>query len=112
MTTIPVLPVADFAAAAKYYDEKLGFGLVFEAGPTYGGVARGADVLHLDGVANAAAGKVTCRIEMTDVEALYAELEPRGVIDPAEPLRTMPWGAKQFSVLDVDGNRITFTTPT
>ena len=111
MTTIPVLPVADFAVAAKFYEDKLGFQLAFEAGPTYGGVVRGEDLLHLDGAVNEAAGKVTCRIEITTVEELYTELEGRGVIDPAEPLRTTPWGTKQFSARDIDGNRITFTTP-
>jgi catechol 2,3-dioxygenase-like lactoylglutathione lyase family enzyme len=111
MTTIPVLPVADFGAAATFYRDRLGFTVAFEAGPAYGGVLRGDDLVHLDGVVNDAAGKVTCRIETAGVEATYAELEPRGVIDPAEPLRTTPWGAKQFSVLDLDGNRITFTEP-
>jgi uncharacterized glyoxalase superfamily protein PhnB len=41
--------------------------------------------------------------------AFFAELEPKGVIDPEEPIRTTPWGTRQFSVLDCCGNRITFT---
>ena len=66
-------------------------------------------MLHLDGVVNAAAGHVTCRVETEHPDELFAELEPKGVVDPSEPIRTMPWGARQFSVLDCCGNRITFT---
>ena len=29
-------------------------------------------------------------------------------IDPAEPIRTTPWGARQFSVLDNSGNRLIY----
>jgi uncharacterized glyoxalase superfamily protein PhnB len=65
-------------------------------------------LLHLDGVANAGAGMVTCRIEANGVDDLYAGLEPKGVIDPEEPIRTMPWGSRQFSVRDRCGNRLTF----
>jgi hypothetical protein len=42
------------------------------------------------------------------VEALYTEFDAKRVVDPAEPLHTMPWGARQFSVLDCCGNRVTF----
>jgi hypothetical protein len=33
------------------------------------------------------------------------------VIHPAEPLETKPWGMRQFSALDLDGNRLTFAQP-
>jgi hypothetical protein len=47
-------------------------------------------------------------VNVEGVDRLFAILEPRGVIDPDEPLNTKPWGARQFSVLDCCGNRITF----
>ena len=105
--TVPVVPVADIAAALSFYGGKLGFAVAFEQGP-YAGVTRDAALLHLDGVVNAGAGLVTCRIETEGVDELFAELHPRGVIDPDEPIHTMPWGARQFSVRDCCGNRITF----
>jgi uncharacterized glyoxalase superfamily protein PhnB len=106
--TIPVIPVADAREAIAFYRDRLGFQVAFEAGPDYGGVARDAALVHLDGVANGGAGTVTCRIETDAVDDLFAELEPRGVIDPAEPIRDTPFGTRQFSVLDCCGNRITF----
>jgi uncharacterized glyoxalase superfamily protein PhnB len=105
---VPVVPVADFHAAAKFYEEQLGFPLQFEQGP-YGGVKRGDAELHLHGVgADALTGPVTVRVHVSGAQQLYAELEPKGVIDPEEPLNTKPWGATQFSVLDPDSNRLTF----
>jgi uncharacterized glyoxalase superfamily protein PhnB len=105
--TVPVIPVTDVAAAIGFYADTLGFTLAFQQGE-YAGVERGAAHLHLDGVVNAAAGQVTVRIAVEGVDALYSEIEPQGVVDPAEPLNTKPWGARQFSVLDLCGNRITF----
>jgi hypothetical protein len=45
------------------------------------------------------------------VDGLYEELLPRGVVKPDEQLATMSHGLRQFSVLDPDGNRITFAEP-
>ncbi len=105
--TVPVLPVTDIEPAIAFYRDALAFTLAFQQGD-YAGVERGAAHVHLDGVANAAAGQVTVRVSVVGVDALYAEIEPKGVVDPAEPLNTKPWGARQFSVLDCCGNRITF----
>jgi uncharacterized glyoxalase superfamily protein PhnB len=108
---VPVLPVTNAAEAIAFYRDKLGFELAFEAGPDYAGVARLGVELHLDGVANAAAGDVSVRITTHGVDALHAELEPQGVVDPQEPLETKPWGLRQFSVRDNCGNRLTFAQP-
>ena len=106
---IPVLPVRDVAKAVAFYRDRLGFAPRFDMGD-YAGVARGPIEIHLDGSAPVA-GSVTCRISLTGVDALYAELEQQGVIHPQEPLETKPRGLRQFSALDVDGNRITFAQP-
>src|SRR5262249_14018654 len=105
--TVPVIPVTDVTDAIAFYDEALAFTLAFQQGE-YAGVERGAAQLHLDGVVNAAAGQVTVRVSVEGVDALYAEIERKGVVDPTEPLNTKPWGARQFSVLDCCGNRLTF----
>ena len=104
---IPVLPVDDIDTAITFYRDDLGCEVAFEQGP-YAGVTFGPVEVHLDGVVNHAAGKVTARVHVAGIDDLYAELEPKGVVDPAEPLATKPWGAKQFSVLDCCGNRLTF----
>ena len=107
VAAVPVIPVTSAADAIAFYRDRLGFDLAFEQGE-YAGVIRSGVMLHLDGTVNGAAGQVTARIETEGVDALYAELEPAGAVDPNEPIHTMPWGARQFSVRDCCGNRITF----
>jgi catechol 2,3-dioxygenase-like lactoylglutathione lyase family enzyme len=106
---IPVLPVRDVPRAVTFYRERLGFTPLFELGP-YAGVKRGAAELHLDG-SGPPTPPISARIAVRDVDALYAELERQRVIHPQEPLETKPFGMRQFSVLDADGNRITFAQP-
>jgi uncharacterized glyoxalase superfamily protein PhnB len=107
LAAVPVVPVRDIGEAVTFYTQRLGAELAFEQGP-YAGVRFGAVELHLDGVVNEGAGKVTARVHVEGVDALFDTLEANGVIDPAEPLNTKPWGARQFSALDGCGNRITF----
>ena len=106
-SSTPVIPVLDASEAIRFYTDELGFALAFEQG-AYAGVVRDGIEVHLDAIVNEAAGKVTCRFGTDGVDELFAELEPKGVIDPAEPIRDTPWGTRQFSVLDGCGNRLTF----
>ena len=106
---IPVLPVRDVPKAVAFYRERLGFTPLFELGP-YAGVKRGPIELHLDG-SGPPAPPVSARIAVRGVDEVYAELEKQSVIHPQEPLETKPFGMRQFSVLDLDGNRITFAQP-
>jgi catechol 2,3-dioxygenase-like lactoylglutathione lyase family enzyme len=106
---IPVLPVGDVPKAVAFYRDRLGFAPRFELGD-YAGVGRGPIEIHLDGSGPVLA-PVTCRIAVSRVDALYAELAKQGVIHPREPLETKLFGMRQFSVLDADGNRLTFAQP-
>jgi uncharacterized glyoxalase superfamily protein PhnB len=42
-----------------------------------------------------------------DIDATYNELKSLGS-NIVEPLQTMPWGLRQFTVEDLDGNRFYF----
>jgi len=42
-----------------------------------------------------------------DIDATYAELRSRGA-RIVEPLEKKPWGLRQFTVEDIDGNRFYF----
>ena len=111
LASVPVLNVADVTKSFDFYRERLGFGQDF-AMPGYGGVSRDGMALHLNaGETEFSARPTCCRFHIRGVDALYAELEPKGVVKPDERLATMPHGLRQFSVLDLDGNRITFAEP-
>lgn len=42
-----------------------------------------------------------------DIDATYGELKSLGA-NIVEPLETKPWGLRQFTVEDLDGNRFYF----
>ncbi len=56
------------------------------------------------------AGTASCRVQVDGVDDLYAELAAADVLHPVDsghPTRT-GWGTREFAVLDLDGNLLTF----
>ena len=49
-----------------------------------------------------------CYINVKEIDKLYAQYEPLGVIHPEGKLEEKPWRMKQFSILDNNGNIIHF----
>lgn len=112
--TVPVLNVSDVPASLAFYRDKLGFTTEFDMSGMfpYAGVRRGSMALHLDGGSHEFSARPTqCRFHIRGVDALFSELDAQGVVKPDERLATLPHGHRQFSVLDGDGNRITFAEP-
>lgn len=52
--------------------------------------------------------ETACRIEVEDIDALFAEMAKLDVIHPNGHLENKPWGVREFSILDIDGNLLTF----
>src|SRR4051794_37080152 len=95
--TIPALPVRNVTTAAAYYRDRFGFDAVHETGD-FAVLARDDAVLHLSGATDDEwrsredldrrpicsgaesflAGTASCRIEVSDVDALFANCSPRG----------------------------------
>lgn len=125
---IPVLPARDPIAASAFYAERLGFAVV-RADINHAVLERDRVRLHLraahdegwrkrdamppivSGEESFLAGTATCRIAVQDVDGLCAELEPKGVLHPNGGIGDRPWGYREFAVLDLDGNLITFYRP-
>ena len=108
LAAVPVLPVLDLAKAMAFYQEKLGFRALFTS-EGYGGVIRDATEIHLWVTTDPKLASMTsCRLIVEGINALYAELEAKGVIHPQGPLEAKPWGTKEFVALDVDGNALRF----
>jgi uncharacterized glyoxalase superfamily protein PhnB len=104
---VPELPVVDVERAQEHYRDALGF----EIGWLYpdksiGAVSRGRAVIFFS--------KRTPPFEPAvhwifaeDIDATYREMTVSGA-NIVEPLETKPWGLRQFTVVDVDGNRFYF----
>jgi hypothetical protein len=127
-TTIPALPVRDVRAAAAHYRERFGFDAPHET-DGFAVLARDDAVLHLwgagdeqwrsradladrpicSGAESFLAGTASCRIEVADVEALFDELGPEGVLHyTVRGVVTTDFGTREFATVDLDGNLLTF----
>ena len=56
------------------------------------------------------AGTASCRIEVSDIDALFDELRSVGVLHDVsrEGMSATDFGTKEFATLDTDGNLLTF----
>ena len=127
--TTPALPVQNIDEAAAFYRQRLGF----EAQHVDDGFAelvRDDAEVHLwaasdrswaernelarspvcSGAESFLAGTASCRIEVDDVDALYAEMAAAEVLHPTDQgsAQDTRWGTREFAALDLAGNLLTF----
>jgi catechol 2,3-dioxygenase-like lactoylglutathione lyase family enzyme len=127
--TIPALPVRDLPAAVAYYRDRFGFEAPHET-DEFAVLVRDDAVLHLwgatdedwrsrddldrqpicSGAESFLAGTASCRIEVSDVDALFAELQLADVLHDVSRagVTATDFGAREFAALDSDGNLLTF----
>jgi uncharacterized glyoxalase superfamily protein PhnB len=104
---VPELPVADVERAQQYYRDTLGF----EIGWLYPGKEIGA--VSRDGAAiffrkrQPPFEPAVHWVFANDLDASYRELQTLGA-NIVEPLEKKPWGLRQFTVSDLDGNLFYF----
>ena len=126
--TIPALPVRDAARAVDFYRDRLGFDVLHHDGG-FAVLGRDEAVIHLwqasdeswreresferpvrSGAESFIAGTASCRIATDGVDELYEELGAEGVLHPVsrDAVQETDFGTREFAVLDLDGNLISF----
>lgn len=101
------LPVADVERARAHYRDCLGFELAWlDPSEDIGAVSRGDVAIFFRRRLQPFEPAVHW-VFAEDIEATYAELRARGA-NIVDPLERKPWGLRQFTVEDVDGNRFYF----
>jgi len=106
-----VFVVADIAKSAAHYCDVLGFTITFEYGEPifYVCLCRDDVALYLLGAGQTKrrAGHGGVCVFVRDVDAVHTELAARGakVVKPPEDYA---YGMRDFDVLDLDGNQLTF----
>jgi catechol 2,3-dioxygenase-like lactoylglutathione lyase family enzyme len=104
---VPELPVADVERAQRYYRDTLGFEIGWlEPGKGIGSVSRGTAVIFFRRREPPFEPAVQW-VYAVDVDATYEELQSLGA-NIVDPLEKKPWGLRQFTVEDLDGNRFYF----
>jgi catechol 2,3-dioxygenase-like lactoylglutathione lyase family enzyme len=121
---VPVLPVAEIAPATEFWRDRLGFA-VGHADDGYAIMERDAVQVHLwaakdrtwmdrpdrpivTGAESFLAGTASARIHAPDIDALFEEMLAAKVVHPNGTLGDKPYGLREFAVLDLDGNLVTF----
>jgi len=110
LAAIPKLASLDIERSLAFY-ERLGFTRRGNY-PDYGIVEKDGIQVHLWLCQDPRIPKETaCRIAVEGIESLFQMYSEQGVIHPNGRLAVKPWGVWEFSVLDPDGNLITFQQP-
>ena len=112
LTAVPIIPARDIEASTRWYRDKLGFD-VFLAERDYGIVGSGEAWIHFSGPSEIAPEDSTTslRVGVHGIDELYAVCDGHGIVQPNARLDETPWGFKEFSVIDLDGNLVTFFEP-
>lgn len=127
--SIPALPVINIERAIEFYHAKLCFTIPYHD-TGFAKMIRDEVELHLwaasdeswngnsslaaspikSGAESFLAGTASCRIQVQGIEAWYEECKRQGVIYNPDTVvqRQPPWRTKEFSVLDLHRNLITF----
>lgn len=127
--TVPALPVRSTDDAKAFYSARFGFTVV-HSDDGFAIVMRDDAEIHLwassdtrwtqrtdfatnpirSGAESFIAGTASCRIEVDDVDTLYAELSAADVLHPIDAGSAVDtaWGTREFPTIDLDGNLLTF----
>jgi uncharacterized glyoxalase superfamily protein PhnB len=100
---VPELPVADVERAQQHYRDVFGFEIAWlTPGKEIGAVTNGKATIFLrrrEGPFEPAIHWVFAE----DIDATYQDLQSTGA-NITDPLELKPWGIRQFTVQDLDGN--------
>ncbi len=110
---IPILGVSDVGASIDHYVNVLGFGKGFVWPPDkpkkhFASVGRGSVTIFFDSNEPRVPG-VRMWISVDDVDQLHAEFVERGANIKETPANR-PWGMREISVVDPDGNILRFAS--
>ncbi|HEX6494365.1 MAG TPA: VOC family protein [Acidobacteriaceae bacterium] len=104
---VPELPVADVERAQEHYRDALGFEIGWlYPGKEIGAVSRDKAVIFFRKRVPPFEPAVHW-VFAEDIDAWYLELKSSGA-NIVDPLEKKPWGLRQFTVEDLDGNLFYF----
>jgi catechol 2,3-dioxygenase-like lactoylglutathione lyase family enzyme len=106
---LPELPHSNVKAGIAHYLDVLGFQINY-ARDDFGVLFRDDVTVLIVPRSEAHKGIGSCYVYIDDADALHAELRAKGANVQSEPV-SHPWGLRDFAVLDLEGNKITFGQP-
>lgn len=106
---IPVLASLNIKNTVEFYKTKLGFNRIGYLDDNYAIIARDQFIVHFWKCNDPIHPENTsCYVDVEQIDVLYQELLPFGVVHPNGKLENKPYGMREFAILDCDGNLIKF----
>ena len=109
-----IFQVRDVQQALAFYSGVLGFetGWTWGEPPTYASVCRGPVEINFGAPEQGQTlSPSSVYITLTDIDAYHEGIRARGA-EIAVPIGDRPYGMRDFTVADPDGNRLSFGQPT
>jgi uncharacterized glyoxalase superfamily protein PhnB len=101
---VPELPVTDVERAQQYYRDTLGFEIAWlEPDKSIGAVSRPGQATIFFRRREKPFEPAVHWVFAEDIDAAYRELQASGA-NIIDPLAKKPWGLRQFTIQDLDGN--------
>lgn len=103
----------DLQRSADYYRDTLGFEVLEIGDPGWRILRRDSCEIMVGGCPDAPSPSTLgdhsyfAYLEVDDVNGLYAAIMSRGA-QLTKPLRTEPWGMREFGIRTIDGHRLMF----
>lgn len=113
---IPIFRSFDEAKAREFYIGFLGFEVDFEHrfaedAPWYLGLSRDGFELHLSEHHGDGAPGGRVRVQVSDIDALHAELTARNYKYARPGIHDQSWGQREILIQDPFGNTLVFCQP-
>jgi len=104
---VPELPVSDVERAQQHYRDVLGFEIGWlTPGKELGAVSRSGTAIFFRKKESPFEPAIHWTF-VEDIDASYTELQSFGA-NIVDPLELKPWGIRQFTIQDLDGNLFYF----
>ncbi len=102
----PVLAVSNLDRALAFYTECLGFQLDWRSGDHTAVVGNGVISLFLKTKDSEGLGPSSVILNVENADSVFTAWTDAGVV-VLGPIATQPWGMREFTIQDPDGNELT-----
>lgn len=117
LRAVPVFRIFDVAKAREFYIDYLGFSVDFEHrfqndAPLFMGITRDNVTIFLSEHHGDGSPGAHVRIDVSEVDVFHDVLQSKKYKFMNPAVQDQEWGAREFTVIDPFGNRLTFSQQT
>lgn len=108
LRAIPRLATRDVTRSVEFYETHLGFSASLHL-EDYAILRRDAAEIHVGKLEiDSNANPILCRVDVRGITEFYERCRAQNIVHASDALSTNRWGRLEFSIVDLDGNVVTF----